>query len=94
MGQLVEITVSDDIRAVIDWEVANNENAVETVYYPEGLPVVVMKRPVKQWLRGRLRDVPSTLTWWEFRDPHCGEEDWCAGFESSESRHKVCGPFR
>jgi hypothetical protein len=90
----VEIKVSDDIRAVIDWEVANNENSVENVYYPRGLPVVAMKRPVKQWLRGALRDVHSSLRWWEFRDPHYGEEQWCAGFESSESGHKVCGPLR
>lgn len=94
MGATLDVRVSDDIKAVIDWEIANNENSVEAVYYPFGPPVVAMKRPVKQWLEGKLRDVPSTLTWWEFRDPHYSEDEWCAGFESSDSGHKVCGPLR
>ena len=93
-GALVEIRVSNDIRAVIDWEIANNANSVENVYYPQGLPVVAMKRPVKRWLGGVLHDVPPTLRWWESRDAHYGRRDWCAGFESSESGHKVCGPLR
>ena len=86
--------VSDDIRIIIDWEIAHNDNAVETVYYPQGLPMVAMKGPVKQWHHGAPRDVPATLTWWEFRDPHYGENDGCAGFESSKSGHRVCGPLR
>jgi hypothetical protein len=89
----VETRVSNDIQAVIDWEVAHG-NAVDKTYYPFELPVVAMKRPLRQWLDGKLRDVPASLRWWEFRDRHYPEDEWCAGFESSESGHKVCGPLR
>lgn len=86
--------VSEEIRAVVDWEIANNGNSIESVTYPHDVPVVYMKRPVKQWVRGVLRDVPPTLTWFEDRDQHYSEEYWCAGFESSETRQIVCGPLR
>jgi hypothetical protein len=29
----LDVRVSDDIKAVIDWEIANNGNSVEAVYY-------------------------------------------------------------
>jgi hypothetical protein len=86
--------VSDDIRGVVDWEIANNENSIASVTYPHGPPVVCMTRPLKQWLRGVQRDVPPTLTWFEYRDSQYGEEYWCAGFKSSESGHTVSGPLR
>jgi hypothetical protein len=84
----MDIDVSDDIKAVIDWEIAHNGNSIEGVYRPFGPPVVAMTRPVK-----RQRDVAATLKWWEFRDGHYAESEWCAGFESTASGHKVCGPI-
>ena len=83
--------VSDDIQSVIDWELSHG-NAVERVIYPGGEPVVVMRRPVRRWVEGELRDVPPTCTWFEFRDPHYAPSDWWAGFQSAASGHKVGGP--
>lgn len=89
----VATAVSDDIKAVVEWELANG-NAVDAVHYPFGVPVVAMARPVRRWLGGAVRDVPQSLTWWEYRDAHDAELEWCAGFESSVTGHKVCGPLR
>lgn len=86
----MNVRVSDDIRSVVEWELRHG-NEVDRVVYPGGAPAVMMRRPVRRWVGGALRDVPPTCAWREFRDPHFAESEWCAGFESVESGYQVGG---
>jgi hypothetical protein len=86
----MQLAVSADIQELIDWEVAHG-NAIEGVYQPFGLPVVAMQQPLVK--RHHTALWPPSLDWWEFKDPHYSAAEWCAGYVSATSGHKICGPL-
>ena len=87
--------VSDDINAVIEWELAHgNEvsNVPPTVV--DGDLIVFLARPVRTTYNGMPRDLPSSLRPWDWRSQHYEESQWRAGFKSDASGQVVCGPVQ
>lgn len=85
--------VSEDINAVIDWELAHGNAIAIPPKDFEGNLIVVMVRHVRTTVGGSPRLLPPSLRPWEFRDAHYAENQWLAGFRSDVSGQVVCGPL-
>ncbi len=81
-------TLSEDIQAIIDWEINHNDNHVVSIRSPWGKPVVLMNRALK-----KDQQITTTVKWWECKSLHWDRADWVAGWESTISGDKVCVPI-
>ena len=89
------IEISDDIRAIVEYEL-DNGNEIVRVDQPAGTkcPVaVILKFPFR--IRKSRADgvVSATVSWWEYEDAHY-PADWSCGFKSVKSSHAVAAPLR
>jgi len=81
--------ISDDINAVIDWELSHGNMVEGRVVSNLTLEeIVVFRRPLT------IANVSPTLKEWSWEDPHYGETEWRRGYQSTVSNQIVCGPSR
>ena len=87
--------VSEDINAVIDWELAHG-NAVSNIpprmVAGDGVRVFLV-RCLKSVQQGIYQELPKSLRPWQWQSPHCPEYEWLVGFQSDQSGDVVCGPL-
>lgn len=85
--------LNEDVQAIVDWEIAHG-NVIRAVTYPFGEPVVLFERPLILHETPDENTIAGECQWWEFRDCHYHESQWCAGYTSATSQQKVAGPMK
>lgn len=80
----MNIKLSDDLREILEYELAHGNEVVEVAFPDDGV-VVVLKRWFKILETDATR-VPGSVERWDFDDPHYPDASY-SGFKSKDSEH-------
>ena len=81
----MNVKLSDDLRAILEYELANGNDVAE-IAFPEDRVCVVLKLPFRIRGTDAEQQIPASVGPFDFDDPHYGDGPY-SGFKSKDSGH-------